>query len=324
MERGIIIDAHMHPISPRMDKGPGKDYAELTDRFCAKVEPDIDLFNTILEQMDKYHIDKAIGLRGLGLVDLPKENELMIQLAREHGDRLPAVMIGFTFPPGVQVQKGVPDFNGEDAAREIEPLLDLPEVKGVGEWSLTAASGMMDWPELFARYRPILDVIAEHKSAVMFHTGACPYTHNRALWFFNPVFVDDVAGEYPEIPIIIGHMGVQGYFYYGTYADMALLTAARHPNVYLETSSAPFEVVEKAVCDPAIGPEKLIFGTDTPAPYTYYKYRGEFYPSYTKSPPPFMPPDHYKYDLANIERLSIPDREKELILGGNITRVLGL
>ena len=85
----------------------------------------------------------------------------------------------------------------------------------------------------------------------------------------------------------------------------------------------PFEVVERAVCDPAIGPEKLIFGTDTPAPYTYYKYRGEFYPSYGKSPPPFFP-DHYKHDLANIERLHIPDREKEMILGGNIASILGL
>jgi predicted TIM-barrel fold metal-dependent hydrolase len=107
------------------------------------------------------------------------------------------------------------------------------------------------------------------------------------------------------------------------YADMALMTAARNPNVYLETSSAPFEVIERAVSDPAIGPEKLLFGSDSLAPYTYYQYRGESYPSYGKTPPGFYT-DHHKYDLANIERLTIPDREKEMILGGNAARILGL
>jgi predicted TIM-barrel fold metal-dependent hydrolase len=50
--------------------------------------------------------------------------------------------------------------------------------------------------------------------------------------------------------MIIGNIGVQGFYCFGSYADMALLVAARHDNVYLETSSAPLEVVEKAVIDP--------------------------------------------------------------------------
>ncbi len=317
MERGVIIDAHVHPVGPRMGTGEVKGYAEQTNVLATQVEPGARA-GKIIEQMNKYHVDKAIGLTAIGLIAAPDLNQQMIQLVREHGDRYPAVMIGFTVPEDRN------DFKGEDAAAEIEPLLDLPEVKGVGEWALGAgATEMMEWPELWVKYRPIMDVIAEHKSAVLFHTGAAPYVHSRALWFFNPIFVDDIAREYSEVPLIIGHIGVQGFYYFGTYADMALMTAARHPNVYLETSSAPFEVIEKAVCDPAIGPEKLIFGTDTPAPYTYYKYRDEYYVSYGKATPPFHV-DHYKYDLANIERLSIPDREKELILGGNIARILGL
>ena len=59
------------------------------------------------------------------------------------------------------------------------------------------------------------------------------------------------------------------------------------------------------------------------APYTYYYYKGEYYPSYGKNPPGFYT-DHHKYDLMNIERLQIPDREKEMILGGNIARILKL
>ena len=104
---------------------------------------------------------------------------------------------------------------------------------------------------------------------------------------------------------------------------MALLVAARHDNVYLETSSVPYEVLEKAVCDPAIGPEKVVFGTDTPAPFGHYRYKGNVYPSYSKRPPATFP-DHYKYALEVIEQLPLHDREKDMILGGNIARLLGL
>ena len=79
----------------------------------------------------------------------------------------------------------------------------------------------------------------------------------------------------------------------------ALLVAARHENVYLETSPAPLEVVEKAVCDPTIGPERVLFGSDSPAPYGHYRYRDKVYVSYMNEPPAHMP-DHYKYDLAVI------------------------
>jgi len=237
-------------------------------------------------------------------------------------------------------------FDGEQAAKEIEPFLKMPEVKGVGEWPLMIAGGMESWPELWTKYRPIMDVIEESDKAVLFHTGVDPYPimhlrtdekgepiikksgkpaigASRAMYFSNPVFIDDVATEYPDTPILIGHIGVQGFYYFGSYADMALLVAARHENVYLETSSAPFEVVEKAVLDPAIGPERVIYGSDSPAPYGYYKYRGEDRVSYMKQPPERLA-DHMCYDLAVIDRLPITDREKAMIRGENLAKVLKL
>jgi predicted TIM-barrel fold metal-dependent hydrolase len=331
MKRGTIIDAHVHPMSPRMDKGTIKDWTQQADEFDANINEPGPL-DILINRMDKYHIDKAIGLVGIGLAAGPGINQTMLRIAREHSDRFPAIMVGFDVP------EDRVNFDGEVAAREVDALLDLPEVRGVGEWSLTCGSGMIEWPELWAKYRPVMDVVAAHKSAVLFHTGSAPYSHTaprppignragrfatRTLWFYNPIFVDDIAVEYPDVPIIIGHMGVQGYYYFGTFADMALMVAARNPNVYLETSSAPFEVVERAISDPAIGPEKLVFGSDSLAPYSYYSYKGEYYPSYGKTPPGFYT-DHHKYDLENIERLQIPDREKEMILGGNAARILRL
>jgi len=329
MKSGIIIDAHVHPAGPAMES---VDNYTTMEKLMLEKQVEAERVESVLKLMDKYGVDKAIGLISQGISILPQENEQIIKVGREYPDRFPALMVGFSMPP-------IPgELNGEDAAREIDSYLKLPEVKGVGEWALMAAAGMENWPQLWAKYRPIMDVLAEHKAVALFHTGVAPYLHRsprkrgnskegwcaqRTLWFCNPTFIDDIATEYPDVPIIIAHIGVQGFYYFGAYADMALLVAARHENVYLETSSAPFEVVEKAVCDPAIGPEKIIFGTDTPAPFGHYRYKDKVYPSYSKRPPVSYP-DHYKYDLAVIEQLPIHDREKDMILGGNIARLLGL
>ena len=329
MKSSIIIDAHVHPAGPAIESTD--DYTTM-EKLMLEKQAEADRVETIIKGMDKYGIDKSIGLISQGISILPEENERLIKVAQENPDRFPAVMVGFSTPP-------VPsEVKGENAAREIESYLKIPQVKGVGEWALMGASGMENWPELWARYRPIMDVLAENNAVALFHTGIAPYLHRtprlrsnskegwgaqRALWFSNPAFIDDIATEYPDVSIIIAHIGVQGFFYFGAYADMALLVAARHENVYLETSSTPLEVVEKAVCDPAIGPEKIIFGTDTPAPFGHYRYKDKVYPSYSRRPPDSYP-DHYKYDLSVIEKLPVHDREKDMILGGNIARLLGL
>jgi predicted TIM-barrel fold metal-dependent hydrolase len=329
MKTGVIIDAHTHPAGPAMESVG--DYTEM-ERLMLKQQVEAERVESILKYMNKYHVDKAVGLISQGISILPDENHKIIEVARKYPERFPAVMVGFTTPDTPS------EFAPEAAAREIEAYLKTPQVKGVGEWALMGASGMENWPQLWERYRPIMDVLAEHKAVAHFHTGVAPYLHRsprvrsngkpgwcaqRTLSFCNPAYIDDIATEYPDVPIIIGHIGVQGYYYFGTYADMALLVAARHDNVYLETSSVPFEVLEKAVIDPAIGPEKLIFGTDTPAPFGHYRYQGQAYPSYGKKPPTTYP-DHYKYDLEAIEKLPIHDREKDMVLGGNIVRLLGI
>ncbi|MCP4750514.1 MAG: amidohydrolase family protein [Proteobacteria bacterium] len=325
-----VIDAHTHPAGP---SGPNpdwewKNYKSQFPEMLNLAEPERP--QTLAREMDKHGIDMAIGLCSIGM---PSENERIIQIVQENRERFPACFVGFNVPLPMGHT-----LDGEQAAKEMEPFLKMPEVKGVGEWPLMIGAGMETWPELWAKYRPIMDVIAENDVAVLIHTGVDPYPighirtkkdgtqaigASRAMYFSNPVFIDDIATEYPEVPIIIGHIGVQGFYYFGSYADMALLVAARHENVYLETSSAPFEVVEKAVLDPAIGPERIVFGSDSPAPYGYYKYHGEDRVSYMKRPPERLA-DHMRYDLAVIERLPITDREKAMIRGENIAKVLGL
>lgn len=316
-QKAKVIDAHVHPISFLFQDDLSND--------CVTKYKSVE---TILKCMDRHGIDQAVGMISQNMSDLPLENDLSVKLAKEMPERFPAVLVGFS-----QIKDETWRFDGNKVAEELDRYLSIPEVKGMGEMSLGAIGGFGEWSEVWSELRPVFEVLSAHHALTLFHTGPTPVRRNsvpgnrriagRALYWANPIFLDDIASEYPEVPIIIGHSGVQGYFFYGSYADIALMVAARHENVYLETSSAPYEVLEKAVMDPCLGGEKLIFGTDTPAYFTHYQAKnGEYYPTYGKNGPGDYMPDHYTFELPNIYRLPVSEQVRQMILGGTISKIL--
>ena len=291
---------------------------------------DGDCIKKCLELMDKHGIDQCLAMVAQGVSILPMENDIVIQMAEALPERIAGVMVGFSQP-----MEGPWSYDSEKAAEEIENYLKNPIVKGLGELALCALAHMsMDWGEIWDKLRPVFDVLAAHNAPASFHTGGFPQFFvpgsgrtraTRALYYSNPIFIDDIATEYPDVPLIIAHAGVQGFYSFGNYSDMAITVAARNANVYIEGSSVPYEVLLKCVEDPAIGPEKIIFGTDTPAFFQYHKHpsTGEYYPSYGKTGPGPETPDHYVVDLENIDRLPITAEQKDMILGGTIARLIG-
>jgi hypothetical protein len=313
------VDAHVHLTSLLFPQDQIEPPENPLETQCAKL---------CFQAMDRHRVDQCIGLIGQGISQLPFENDMQIRMAELCPERIPGVMVGFNQP----IKKPWL-YDPSEASAQIEKYMHNPVVKGMGEFPLSSVGWMTEWPVVWDRLRLVFDVLAKHKASCLFHTGASVYfpgeskeriRSTRGLYYANPIFIDDIACEYPEVNIIIGHVGVQASFFYGTYTDMALAICACHPNVYLETSSAPYEVLLKAVADPAIGHEKLIFGSDTPAFFNHYTApNGEHYPTYGK--PGIIgefKPDHYKYDIPNIERLPITENEKMMILGGNITRLI--
>lgn len=316
-QRAKVIDSHVHLGSFLF----APDNENPLNGDCVKA---------ILKSMDQNGVDQAIGLVSQGISQLPAENELLIRIAQAMPERFPAVMVGFSQP-----QNEPWLYDPMKAADEMNNYLKKPVVKGLGEFAFESVAYMAEWPDVWARLRPVFDALADNKACALFHTGVAPFFQmggdgtrqqsRRSVWFANPAFIDDIATEYPDVPLIIGHTGVQSFFYYGTYADMALTVAARHRNVYLETSSTPYDVLKKAVEDPAIGSQKLIFGSDSPAFYHYYTGSdGEKYSTYGCTGPGKYMPDHYKYDLDNIERLPISESEKIMIKGGTIAELFKL
>jgi len=97
------------------------------------------------------------------------------------------------------------------------------------------------------------------KLPVIFHTGTSifPRARNR---FADPLFVEDVALDYPKLTIVLAHGGRP------IWMSTAVFLTRRFPNVWLEVSSVPpsrlldfFPGLEKLS-------EKALFGTDWPGP----------------------------------------------------------
>ena len=110
----------------------------------------------------------------------------------------------------------------------------------------------------------------------------------------RPIYLDEVALTFPELTIIGTHVG-------DPWAEEMMILAWKHPNVYLETSARPARhwTPQLRKFAATYGREKVLWGTDYPLL-------------------PFGPA------LDDVVGLGLPDEALELVLGGNVRRILGL
>jgi hypothetical protein len=98
-----------------------------------------------------------------------------------------------------------------------------------------------------------------HGIPVMFHTGTSifPGARNR---YGDPIFIDDVAVDFPKLKIILAHGGRP------LWMQTAFFLLRRHPNVFLDISGIPPKSLLKYFprLDEIAG--KTLFGTDWPGP----------------------------------------------------------
>jgi predicted TIM-barrel fold metal-dependent hydrolase len=94
---------------------------------------------------------------------------------------------------------------------------------------------------------------------VMIHTGTSIFPGARNL-YAQPMLVDDVAVDYPELVIILAHGGRP------LWMEEAFFLVRRHKNMYMDISGIPpqklmqyFPRIEEIA-------DKVLFGTDWPGP----------------------------------------------------------
>lgn len=109
----------------------------------------------------------------------------------------------------------------------------------------------------------------------------------------HPLAIGALCRRFPDVTVLMDHMG------YREWVSDAIEAARDNPNLYLGTTIASFEpiVVERAVRE--LGPERVVYGSNWPNLYS---------------------------DLAveAIRRQRLGDEAEQLILGGNLARLLGI
>lgn len=108
-------------------------------------------------------------------------------------------------------------------------------------------------PSLYRMY----EACAAHRWPVMVHTGSSIFTGAK-IKFGDPIFLDDVAVDFPELNILIVHGG-RGLWY-----ERAAFLANLHQNLYLEVSGLPPQNLTKYFPNLERIGHKVVFGSDFP------------------------------------------------------------
>jgi uncharacterized protein len=222
-----MIDAHCH-------FGPGlRAQAPFGPLFKA------DTVTDLLGLMDGVGIEQAVifapawqgGWDGTDFNDpsYEKANASVAEAVRLHPDRF----IGFA--------RVNPKF-GAGAVRELRRCFDEYGFRGLKLDN--EADGF--YPTDLRLLSPLAELVREHRGPIIVHTGFHPC---------EPLIYLPLAQAFPEVPLILGHMG-------GRILIDAVITAQHSPNVYLETSGQQPGYIARAV--KAVGADRVIFGTDTP------------------------------------------------------------
>ena len=77
--------------------------------------------------------------------------------------------------------------------------------------------------------------------------------------FTLPWSIEELIVEFPELKVVLGHMGHGNI----VYINAAIDVAARHPNVWLETSGMPMHTKIRTAVE-RVGEDKVMYGSDAP------------------------------------------------------------
>ena len=147
---------------------------------------------------------------------------------------------------------------------------------------------------------PLYEAFAEAKLPVLFHTGhsgigtGLPGGGGVRLKYGNPLPIDDVAVDFPGMPIIMAHPSFP-------WQDEALSICLHKPDVYIDLSgwSPKYFAPQLVQYANTLLKHKVLFGSDYP----------------------LLTPDRW---MADLEKTAIKEEVRPLILKENACRLLGI
>jgi predicted TIM-barrel fold metal-dependent hydrolase len=212
----------------------------------------------------------------------PIASEEIAEACAEHPD----VLIPFA---------SVDPWRGKAAVRQARALIEKYGVRG-----FKFHPGLQAFHPNDPVAYPLYEVLAEHGTIALFHSGqtgigaGLPGGGGIRLKYANPLLVDDVAVDFPELPIILAHPSFP-------WQDEALAVATHKPTVHIDLSGwspkyFPPQLVRYAN---TLLRDKVLFGSDFPV----------------------LTPDRW---LADFDTLEIKPEVRPMILRDNAVRLLRL
>jgi len=279
------IDVHVHAeLSTRVNLNESGGKFEKAARKYFKEEGQ----RPTIQETAEYYRERKIacvifpvdGEHARGVKPVP--NEEVAEVAAENSD----IMIPFA---------SVDPAKGKAGAREVRRLIEDYDVKGF-KFHPQFQEFCPNDPEAYLLY----EVIAEHGLPALFHTGhsgmgtGMPGGGGIRLKYGNPMYVDDVAVDFPDMPIILAHPS-------WPWQDEALSMCLHKAQVYIDLSGwspkyFPPQLVHYANTQLK---HKILFGSDFP----------------------LITPDRWMDDF---EKIDIRDEVRPLILKENAVKFFNL
>lgn len=281
----VAIDTHTHAtVSTR---NPPDEVAMRFDAAMAAYFKEKMPRLTIAETADFYRQRKMMAVifpvdteRANGQVRIT--NEEVCEEVAQHRD----VLIPFA---------SVDPLRGEMGAREVRRLIADFGVRGFK----FHPSAQEFFPNDRAVYK-VYEAIAEAGLPAIFHSGQTGVGAGMRggggirLKYSDPMFLDDVAVDFPNMPIIIAHPSFP-------WQENALAVATHKPQVYIDLSGWSPKYFSPLLVQYANGllKKKMLFGSDFPA----------------------LTPERW---MADFDQIGIKPEVRSLILKDNAIRLLGL
>lgn len=285
LEQLVAIDVHTHAETSVRD--PKDELTRAREEAMSKYFKDSGLRPTIPEMADYYRKLKMACV--VFSVDAQAEtgerlvsNEEIAELAAENSD----VMIPFA---------SIDPARGRMGARQARRLIEDYGVRGF-KFHPSLQGFFPNDRKAYVLY----EVIAEAGLPALFHTGqtgvgaGMPGGGGIHLKYSNPMYIDDVAVDFPDMPIILAHPSFP-------WQEEALSVATHKPQVYIDLSGWSPKYFPPILVQYAnsLLKHKMLFGSDFPV----------------------LTPERWLKDFENI---AIKPEVRPLILKENAARLFGL
>ncbi len=299
-----VLDAHAHFFSHhffmqfveplRQEMPPADPYCGLAQRLGWELPPPdpLALGKRWIQAMDTHGVDRMVLI-----ASVPGDEESILAAARA----LPERIIGyFMLDP---TQPDAADRTWRALAGGLKGVCLFPAMHHFHVWE--------------ERCYPVYEAAQAARAIVFTHFGILKMAIRDRLGlpskfdmrFSNPIDLHRVAKEFPQTTFVIPHFGCG-------FLREALIVGDQCPNVCVDTSSSnawtntlPIPLSLADVFRAALrifGPERMLFGTDS------------------TSFPRGWRRDVFAAQIEVMKTLDLSREQAGLILGGNLTRILGL